>query len=70
MKEKFEETKNKAKVWWDGHKDRVVKLGLAGSLLYTLGYLHAANKIFDKDKVYMTTQDDKTEGKDISFVEF
>lgn len=67
MKEKIEETREKTRAWWSKNKDKVLKLGLAGGLLYSLGYIHASNKVLNKDKVYMTTQDG--DSSDVSFID-
>ena len=53
MKEKIKEKLNKGKDWWADHKDKIVKLGLAGGMLYLIGYVHATNKILDNDRVIM-----------------
>lgn len=63
MKEKIKEKANNVKNWWDDHRDKIMKLGLAGGVLYMAGYIHATNRIMNHDKVYVSsdTQDDDIE---------
>lgn len=62
MKEKREQVKN----WWSNNKDKIVKLGLAGSLLYMAGYINATKKVMEHDRVIMEDHRDD----DIEIIDF
>lgn len=67
IKEKVQEKLNNGKIWLKEHKDKIMKLGLAGGVLYMAGYIHATNKIMNHDKVYVSsdTKDDDIEVIDL-----
>lgn len=67
MKEKIKEKLNNGKIWLEEHKDKIMKLGLAGGVLYMAGYIHATNRIMDHDKVYVS---DNQVDDDIEVIDF
>lgn len=66
MKEKIKNTKEKATTWWTNNKDKVVKLGLAGGVLYMAGYIHATNKVMNHDRVLV---EDNQKDSDIEVID-
>lgn len=66
IKEKLKERKEQVKNWWNIHKDKIVKLSLAGGVLYMAGYIHATNKTLNHDRVIM----EKCQDDDIEVINF
>lgn len=66
IKEKLNEMNEKRKIWWATNKDKVVKLGLAGGVLYMAGYINATNKVMNHDRVLM---EDNQKDSDIEVID-
>ena len=66
IKEKIENLNERRKTWWATNKDKVVKLGLAGGVLYMAGYINATNKVMNHDRVLM---EDNQGGDDIEVID-
>ena len=66
MKEKLKKKSEYVRNWWDSHKDKIIKLSLAGGVLYMAGYIHATNKALGHDRVIMEDRQDD----DIEVIDF